>query len=126
MESDDINKEILSIMTLNFSNCKMSTFFDGLIINLLKTKVDYPIDFQFPFIDDNFQLKDKIENKITERSDILSFSNLIFEDVFHYIKNRKIEDESIFFRHIATQFTFDFYKHPQDARDLSVSEIRGP
>jgi hypothetical protein len=110
LESDDIEMDILSVMTLNFSNCKMSTFFDNLMIKLLKTKVNYPIDFQFPFIDNNFQLKDNIENKITERSDILSFSNLIFEDIFHYINNRKIEDESIFFRYIATQFTFDFYK----------------
>ena len=106
-DSDDIDKEILSATALNFSNCKMSTFFDSLVINLLKTHVDYPIDFQFPFIDNNFQLKDDIENKITGRDDIIFFSNLIFKDVFHYIKNRKIEDASIYFRYIATQFAFE-------------------
>lgn len=110
LESDDIDKDILSATALNFSNCKMSSFFDNLIINMLMTHVDYPIDFKFPFIDNNFQLKYNIENKITDRNDIISFSNLIFKDVFHYIKNRKIENESTFFRYIATQFAFEFYK----------------
>lgn len=102
------NKEVLAAMVLNFSNCKMSTFFDKLIIDFLGNSIDYPIDFSFPFIDSNFHKKYEKLTKITNKMDILAFSKLIFNDVFKYIQSRKAEDESIFFRYIAAKFGLDF------------------
>ena len=102
------NKEVLAAMVLNFSNCKMSTFFDKMIIDFLGYSVDYPIDFSFPFIDNNFHMKYKKQTKITNKRDILTYSKLIFNDVFKYIRSRKAEDESTFFRYIAAKFGLDF------------------
>jgi hypothetical protein len=102
------NKEVLAAMVLNFSNRKMSTFFDKMIIDFLGNSVDYPIEFSFPFIDSNFHKKYEQLTKITNKRDILTYSKLMFDDVFKYIKSRKAEYESSFFRYIAVKFGLDF------------------
>lgn len=108
-ESTEVsNKEVLAAMVLNFSNCKMSTFFDKMIIDFLGNSVDYPIEFSFPFIDSNFHKKYEQLTKITNKRDILTYSKLMFDDVFKYIKSRKAEYESSFFRYIAAKFGLDF------------------
>ena len=105
-----VKKELLATTLLNFSNCELSSFLNKIIFDFLGSCVDYPIDFYFPFIDDNFHIKYGGLTKLTNKEDILALSKLIFEDVFEYIQSRKAEDESNYLRYISMQFGLDLFK----------------
>jgi len=108
LDLNDLDKEVLAATLLNVSNCKLSTFFDKIIINFLGNILNYSIDFCFPFIDDSFCINCEILNNIKGREDIFNYSKSIFPEVYAHIQSRKSEEESNYCRYISLIFGKDF------------------
>lgn len=110
-DSDDFTKDYkttMATMILNFSNCKMSSILDCMMIDFLGEKVVYPINTLIPFIDHNFNTKKFNLNQVLSRDAILQYSLLIFQEAYQYLKDNKAEKESVCLRHFALIFGLDF------------------
>jgi uncharacterized protein YehS (DUF1456 family) len=110
-DSDDFTKDYkktMATMILNFSNCKMSSILDCMMIDFLGEKVGYPINTLIPFINNKFNTKKFNLNQVLSRDAILQYSLLIFQEASQYLKDNKAENESVCLRHFALIFGMDF------------------
>jgi hypothetical protein len=101
-------KKIIAAFIFNFSNCKMSTVLDCMMLDFLGNKTGYSINCIFPFIDYKFDSKNLNLDKVTDRNDILHYTQLMHNEVCEYLENNKAEEESLCLRSISLIYGMDF------------------